>query len=206
MNTKTYDFSQMTGPQLVEAYNEMCATATDLGVQTAQPVKRFSGLDAGRTRCEKMHALVQELAAARSAPADASRPQGVAPAAGEPLAPAAEPDLRPSNLRHSDQPDAPPASGASDVTDISWNEMTGGDLSDGDDDMAKKAKAKKAGKPRAKKGDGEGLASYTKRWNDLVPKAVKAGIKGVKHHTSDFESYEKAKARVAWLEKAISKA
>ncbi len=68
--------------------------------------------------------------------------------------------------------------------------------------MARKRKAK-APRTRAKNGSGEGLHAYTERWNALVPKAKAKGIKGVKHHSSDFESYEKAKARVAWLEKQL---
>jgi hypothetical protein len=75
--------------------------------------------------------------------------------------------------------------------------------------MAKKrkaaAKAARTPRKRAANGSGETLASYTKVWNDLVPAAVKAGIKGVKHHSSDFESAVKAKARIAWLEKELRK-
>src|ERR1700685_560913 len=104
------DFAHLTGPQLVEAYNSMILTAVDLGLSqaAAQTVKRFSGLDAGRTRCEKLHKLITELRAdvelAQGGPAE-GRPAG-APAPGaaaaaqhetEPREP--EGDLRPTNLQ-----------------------------------------------------------------------------------------------------------
>jgi hypothetical protein len=49
-----------------------------------------------------------------------------------------------------------------------------------------------------------GLHSYMVRWNELAEKATAlGGIKGVKVHTSEFESYPKAEKRVRWLEEQI---
>lgn len=208
MNTTSKpDFNSMTGPQLVEAYNAMCEQAKSLGINTVQPTKRFSGLDAGRTRCERMWTFVADLA----------QPFGEAPASDRPAVGPSQEEVSQTQAATAE---------VSDVTDVSFGEMTGEDLrprfkqnteeptpaaaeqtagEEGDDEMAKKRKAKTARK-RATNGSGENLHSYTERWNALVPKAVAKGIKGVKKHTSDFESYDKAKARVAWLEKAISKA
>lgn len=52
------DFSNMTGPQLVAAYNEMVLTATDLKLD-AKTVKRFPDATTGRRRCAQLHNLVQ---------------------------------------------------------------------------------------------------------------------------------------------------
>jgi hypothetical protein len=50
-----------------------------------------------------------------------------------------------------------------------------------------------------------GLHSYMMRWNELAEKAgTLGGIKGVKIHTSEFESYVIAERRVAWLEAQIA--
>lgn len=202
------DFSSMTGPQLVAVYNTFVAQAQELGIMTATLVSRFSGLDAGRSRCEKMEALVTEAAGtAGTAPAE-GRP-AVAPTAEETAETAAN-LAEVSQTNEGEEPAAaPPANSGADTSDVSWSEMTGVDLREDDDEMAKKRKVAKAAKtprkPRATNGSGETLHSYTDVWNAMVPRAVKAGIKGVKHHTSDFESHEKAKARIAWLEKELRK-
>ena len=50
-----------------------------------------------------------------------------------------------------------------------------------------------------------GLHSYMVRWNELAEKATTlGGIRGVKVHTSEFESYVIAERRVAWLEAQIA--
>jgi hypothetical protein len=223
------DFSTLTGPALVEAYNEMILTATDLGMpaEVWRTVKRFSGLDAGRTRCEKLHRAISQVREQDAAapnedrPRTSPKPEEMADtrAAATEVSADANRDLRPLHLvtatelktnaaahEVANPPDAPPAESGDNVSDISMSEMTGADLSE--DDMAKKRKAaaKAARKTARANGSGETLASYTEAWNALVPRAVKAGIKGVKHHSSDFESYDKAKARVKWLEGAIAKA
>jgi hypothetical protein len=81
VNPGTTVFSNMTGPQLVAAYNKMVdELAEKFGAQAAnavmktdahhanavmqnatyQQVTRFSGIAAGRARCEKLHALLCE--------------------------------------------------------------------------------------------------------------------------------------------------
>lgn len=213
------DFSTLTGPALVEAYNEMILTATDLGMpaEVWRTVRRFSGLDAGRTRCEKLHRAISQVREQDAAAPDEDRPR-TSPkpeemadtrAAATEVSADANRDLRPLHLvtatelktnaaahEAANTPDAPPAeSGATTETSE-------------DDDMAKKRKAaaKAARKTARANGSGETLHSYTEAWNALVPKATAKGIKGVKKHTSDFESYDKAKARVKWLEQQIAKA
>jgi hypothetical protein len=51
-----------------------------------------------------------------------------------------------------------------------------------------------------------GLHAYMVKWNELAVEADKlGGVKGVKVHTSEFESYLIAEKRVAWLTAEIEK-
>lgn len=195
------DFSALTGPQLVEAYNEMVLTAVDLGVQTAQPVKRFSGVDAGRARCAKMHAMITDLRA------DAARD----------LRPAALRDAEPSKT---DPVAIPPATdplheeAVNEAARVGTpNQEPAGSAVESEDEMAKKRKAgRKPARAGAAKGvakkraEGPSLASFREEYNSLVPAAKKAGITWAKHHTSEFESKTKGAAQVERLKKAIKDA
>jgi len=197
----------LSGPSLVTLYNEMAMTAHDLGDSERPAVVRFASAEKGRSRVEALHlhilglrrkagkvnapaAMMQEAlggAEARAAEQDTASPSGDAAA------------------HDADQPE----SAAGEQTAVTEGEAPASDESE--DDMAKKAKAKKgAGAKRApaprKRAEGPSLADYTKEWNDLVPGAVKAGVKGVKKHTSPFETKEKAAARIKWLKDAIRKA
>lgn len=80
------------------------------------------------------------------------------------------------------------------------------------DDMARKAKAKKAKKATAtrkasgpRNTSGPTLKELTDQYNKLVPAGKKAGVKCF-IHTSLFESKEKAKKQIAKLEKQIKDA
>ena len=200
------DFATMTGPQLVTIWNEMVLTAIDLGSDKYKTVQRFATAEAGVKRCEALHSSIVAMRAGLARVED-------------------EKDLRPTELREKDaqveavpgeadhfrvkgtEPIDPPADAGS-QSEASSDVVPADDSED--DDMAKKrkaaAKAKKVASPRKSRGDGPTLASYTEEWNALVPRAVKAGIKGVKHHSSDFETHVKAKARLAWLNKELAKA
>lgn len=64
--TKPYpDFDTMTGPQLVEIYNEMILTAIDLSGDAARyrPVTRFADTVAARRRCARLHSTIEALSA-----------------------------------------------------------------------------------------------------------------------------------------------
>lgn len=56
--TATKDFNDMTGAELVAAYNEMCAVANTHGEIAHRPVKKFESLVTGIHRCQ---ALQREL-------------------------------------------------------------------------------------------------------------------------------------------------
>jgi len=60
------DFTSMTGPQLVAAWNEMLLTAHDLNCEEFKPVKRFADAATGRKRCAHLHGLIQEKAKSMS--------------------------------------------------------------------------------------------------------------------------------------------
>jgi hypothetical protein len=181
----TIDFNAMSGPELARTYNEMAMTAIDLGSDKYKTVQRFADARVGRARCEALHSHITALrASAAAVDADAGR------------------DIRPAFLKAKEtKPDASPAE-----TEAR-----------SEDEMArKKTKAKKelraktartASKARAPRADGaKTLNQYTEEWNELVPAAVKLGIKGAKHHTSAFESVAKAEARIEWLRERIAEA
>lgn len=178
------DFTNMTGQQLVDAYNEMVATWVDLGGDnTFGTVKRFPTVPVGQARCERLHSAIQEKRGTVGQP-EAAAP--VQPAAEAPEAPA-EPAAEAAAVEAPAEP-APEAAGEE------------------DDEMAKrKAKAKaKAGAP--KRNGGPTVKGLTDEYNSLVGTAKRAGIKWAKHHTSLFGSLVHGKAQVDRLKKAIAAA
>lgn len=219
----TPNFTAMSGPEQVRTYNEMVITAIDLGMSDVKSVTRFADTTAGARRCEKMHSNIvawragQKAADAQEVAQDsdpAYRPPGVAQAMAEKAT-----EVEPAP--------APVVAQASDVSDISWGEMTGEDLRQGaaastptnespaaaegesneDNEMARKRKAettKKAQRSPAR-GGGVTLADITKEFNSLVPAAKKLGI-NVKHHTSLFESKAKGETQLGKLKAAMKKA
>lgn len=195
------DFGTLTGPQLVEAYNEMVLTALDLGVQTAQPVKRFSGVDAGRARCARMHAMITDLRADAARDLRSTAQRAAEPSKTDPVA------IPPANdPLHEEAVNAAARAGAP-------NQEPTGSAVESEDEMAKKRKAGRkparkgaAGGAARKRAEGPTLSSYREEYNALVPAAKKAGIKWAKHHTSEFESKVKGAAQVARLQKAIKDA
>jgi hypothetical protein len=149
------NFTKMSGPELVKAYNEMAAKAAALGLNFLQ-VKRFSDRPTAIKRCE---AVAAKVAATAPAPAPAKKRE----------------DERRRN-----------------TADAYAHKPV---IADGEAAEARAA-------PKRQNGSSEEprLRDYTAKWNALVPRAEAAGIPGVKVHTSDFESIEKAKKRIAWLE------
>ena len=64
------EFRDLTGPQLVEAYNEMLHTWRDMGGDNRYgTVRRFSTPDNGRRRCLAIHAAIMERRGTTPAPA-----------------------------------------------------------------------------------------------------------------------------------------
>lgn len=153
------NFNEMSGPQLVDAYNGLVAELATMGrTDLAVPVKRFVVRGAGIKRCAALAALVaaaranapdepraSEEKVAAPAPTDEFEQQPEAhcaypdcecrlPGVGRPLdeCPVTHPELAAqyaAQAAQEGQPEAAPAEAAAN-----------------EDDMAKKAKAKKAAK------------------------------------------------------------
>ena len=51
-------FQQMTGPELVEAYNDMVRQVCAEGAFGLRPVKKFESLDRGITRCVELRKAI----------------------------------------------------------------------------------------------------------------------------------------------------
>jgi hypothetical protein len=132
------DFGPMTGPQLVEAYNAMVLTATDLGFSAkfCRPVARFPSAETGRRRCEGLWMLVADAATDAAAPRDEDRP-AVAPTVAETAETSAAVTEASETQDNGDaqvvspEPDAPPAASGAEAGEDPVSE---------DNDMAKKRK------------------------------------------------------------------
>jgi len=86
------------------------------------------------------------------------------------------------------------------------------------DDMASRRKTKKTKtkaarstaatartrSPRQSLANGTSIKAKTQEYNSLVPRAVKAGHAGFRHHTSDFGSHEAANKQLKRIRDAIS--
>lgn len=173
----------LSGPGLVELYNEMVATAIDLGLSDFTTTKRFADRGVARGRLQKLHATIQARVQADTSlgtdvEADALiQEKTEAAQAADTAASAAQPG---------------PVSGSTE---------------EGADDMAKKAAAKKGkGAKRPKSTDGTSIREMTEQYNDIVKgmsAAQKKEFPWAKHHSSFFESKEKAKKQLARLKKAV---
>lgn len=191
--TNIVNFNGLTGPKLVAAYNEMLGQAVQAGVpgfKDARQVTRFATTEAGINRCEKL----QEALRAHGTPATV--PAEVAPVA----AVTTFPETSVEDTNHTEDEDA--------------EAIQPGETEEAY--MARKAKKKVAG--AAKKGAGKGKArstggttirEMTEEYNAIVAKMTKAQKEAApfaKHHTSHFESKEKASTQLTKLKKAIAKA
>lgn len=171
------DFTTMTGPQLVDAYNSMVATWYDLrGDNTFGTIKRFANTTVGRERCEKLHAAIQ-----------AKRGDETGTVRAEPAQAPVQPDAAPVPIA------ADETAGAAETAAAPESE----------EDMAKR-KTRKA--PRRNGNGGPTIREMTEEYNSLVPRASKAGVTWARHHTSLFGSLEAGKAQLNRLKKAISAA
>lgn len=219
MNTiteiKTPDLT-LTGSLLVAQYNEMVATAIDLGMRAVE-VNRFATNAAGVTRTERLHANIQVRAQAlRDAAAEAAELEAATGRGAN--------TEDPVNDLIIDTPDAghPTTEGNPAPAEEDEEAIERLPSESEEDYMARKAAKKTArGKTRTKATDkpkststagprrsttGTTIREKTEEFNRLVPQAKKAGIDWVKHHTSNFESQEKADKQLARLRDAMKKA
>jgi hypothetical protein len=164
------NFADMTGAQLVSAFNTLAKEAALFGATSVPAqIKRFPDRKAGVKRCEALAANVKalkEAAEPKQAEADMGYAPGLSVGPGGTLIGTGKP------------PQAKTAAKAKAMT-------------------AAKAPAKKT--PAAREhanGSGHPLSWYTEQYNALVPEAVRLGIKA-KHHTSLFESKAKAEKQLA---------
>lgn len=201
MNT-IVNFNGLTGSKLVAAYNEMLAIAVKHSVplyKDARQVTRFADTAAGIKRCEKLQ--------------EALKAAGVLEGAASETETATE---FPAQSTESNQG---PDTASPDATTSSEETPEGSEGNEEADDMARKAKKKAAarapakkkggGAPRARSTDGSTIREMTEEYNAIVAKMTKAQKEAApfaKHHTSQFESKEKAKVQLAKLKKAIAKA
>lgn len=218
-NIKTPDLT-LTGSLLVAQYNEMCATAADLGL-TAKEVNRFSDAQTGAKRTEALHQAIQKRAQALKDADEEAR--ALEKATGRAANTEAEAMSRLVDAQTKMSEDQ---SRNEDITDNSAGEEAEEELTrlpdeTEEDYMARKAAAKKArakktptktthkpktGGTRAKSQDGTTIREMTEAYNEMVPAARKAGVAWAKHHTSNFESKEKAQKQIDRLKDAMKTA
>lgn len=184
------DFQAMTGPALVQTYNEMVVTSNDLGIPGFSTTKRFASTQVGVARAEKLHNEIVAKLAERAATANP--------------APAGEFFDRKTDAAPATAETTTTATAAVEPTEEEGD--TDGPLpGESEDDMAKRKAAKKA-KGGRKTAGGDTIKSRTEAYNALVPAAKRAGVKWAKHHTSLFESHASAEKATKRLEKAIKDA
>lgn len=196
--TTTPDLT-LTGSLLVAQYNEMVATAIDLGIPGVREVNRFATNSAGVQRTEKLHATIQNFLTAETEVKELEAHKAKVAAADTPET---------SGETTSQGNPAP------EDTDQEAERLPG---ETEEAYMARKAKKKAAGKkaaaPRksggavkAKSTNGTTIREKTEEYNRLVPAARKAGVTWAKHHTSNFESQDKADVALKKLKDAMKKA
>jgi hypothetical protein len=200
---KTPDLS-LTGSLLVVQYNEMVATAIDLGL-TAKEVNRFATNQKGCERTEALHKAIQERAEALRV-------------ANEEAAELEARTGRPANTENTPAPAEETTSQGNTAPEDTQEETCERLPDESEEDfMARKAKAKKrvtkttnkpktGGGKKVKSTDGSTIREMTEEYNRLVPAAKKAGITWAKHHTSNFESKDKATIATKKLKDAMKKA
>ena len=72
--------------------------------------------------------------------------------------------------------------------------------------VTKTTRAKSTNTPRVKSTNGTTIREKTEEYNTLVPQAKKLGLEWPKHHTSYFESQDKADKALERLRKAMKEA
>lgn len=168
----------LTGPALVELYNEMVGTAIDLGLNQHTTTKRFGDRGAGVIRCERLHKDIRQKLDETKQPGD-------------------------DELARANQTTAAVVATETAATAANQDQASAGSNTEGADDMARKAKGKKGG-ARAKSTNGTSIREMTEEYNSIV-KGLSAAVKKenpwAKHHTSNFESKDKAKKQLARLKK-----
>lgn len=199
--TKSPDLT-LTGSLLVVQYNEMVATAIDLGLKGIREVNRFADNKAGVARTEKLHSTIQARIASNKAADGPEVGHEVKDTAGTVTGSNTAPEAETT-------PEGDPA------PDNQDEELT--QLPDESEEAfmarkaAKKAKktAPKKGGARAKSTAGGTIREMTEEYNSIVKgmtKAQKEAAPFAKHHTSNFESKDKAAVQLSKLKKAIAKA
>ncbi len=191
--TNTVNFNGLKGPELVKTYNEMLALAVKHavpGFKDARQVTRFADAAAGIKRCEKL----QEALRAAGTPAN-------------------EPE---ETVKETVQTTFPETSEEeTHQTEEDAEARLPGETEE--EYMARKAKAKKkvagatkkGGAGKARSTGGTTIREMTEEYNAIVKgmtKAQKEAAPFAKHHTSMFESKEKAGIQLSKLKKAIAKA
>jgi hypothetical protein len=223
----------LTGSLLVEQFNMMVETAIDLGLTAFKPVNRFATNTKGVERTEVLHKAILKRAqdlrdaeqeAAEREMASMKRTEGRGDETskeeleledeGEATKRAQELNAHYGNPDNFTNTEGNPAPGTEETLERLPNESE-------EEHMARKAAAKKARKTRTKATDkpkasgagrkvkstnGTTIREMTEEYNRLVPAARKAGVEWAKHHTSNFESKEKAEKATAKLKDAMKKA
>jgi hypothetical protein len=205
--TQTPDLT-LSGSLLVVQFNEMVATATDLGL-TAKEVNRFADTATGVKRTEALHKAIQERVTALKI-------------ANEEAAELAKHTGRPANTDTSTESVVEASTSEGNSAPEDQSEEATERLPDETEEafMARKAakktsargktRTKTAGRAlggkRVKSTGGTTIREKTEQYNSLVPAAHKKGVTWAKRHTSNFESQEKADIALKKLQDAMKKA
>lgn len=214
----------LTGSLLVVQFNEMVATATDLGL-VAKEVNRFKDNASGVKRTEALHIAIQaeitrkaateteDLKIAEGIGANTEGRPAETPEEVHPLDQGNQSHRAPEGTnRKSIDPEAsaPGQPESEEATERLPDETE-------EAHMARKAKAKKSatkkkstgGGKKVKSTDGSTIREMTDEYNQIVKgmsAALKKEVTFAKHHTSNFETKDKAKAQLKKLRDAIKKA
>lgn len=212
MNTqiKTSPDYTLTGSLLVVQYNEMVVTATDLGITGVKEVNRFATNQKGIERTEKLHAQITAAAHPSQDPAEVEADTGVHPLDQGDQSHVADDTVNHATTSAVAEETTTEASAPAETQDEEATERLPDETEEAY--MARKA-AKKKVAPKKKGGarntEGPTIKSLTEEYNEIVRKMTKAQKEAApfaKHHTSMFESKDKANIQLKKLRAAIAKA
>lgn len=198
----------LTGSLLVVQFNEMVATATDLGL-VAKEVNRFATTAKGIERTEALHKAIQAraevLRIANEEAAELEAHTGK-PANRENAPASAEAETPEGNSAEGD--DDQPEEGLErlpDETEEAFMARKAAKKKTAKGKTRTKTAGKKTGGARAKSTSGTTIREKTEEYNAMLPAAKKAGVTWAKFHSSNFESQAKADVAMKKLKDAIKK-
>ena len=195
------NFEAMNGPELVNLYNDLVKQGETYDITWNTTTKRFADRASAEKRITK---LMAEIKAKQDEGTVHVAVPEVTQNTLQPAPAALETDTQAASTAPAEET-APAAAGPED--NAASEEQTPADESE--DEMAKRKKAATGGKKKgkARSTGGTTIRELTEEFNRIVAKmnkGQKEAAPWAKHHTSLFESKDKAKVQLAKLKKAIA--